>query len=211
MLNHYIDVDQKVIEDCIRDYYSNTSFRTKTMAKADPNVHINYFTQLASNILNCKLEFVSGNYYKHTIPYFPHTDYKKELNNPINLVIPLQITGSASLLVFDQQWLEDSVTWDMNYETTNELKTNKFTKGSPNSYNVTNKTGLDFDLNMHKQHLSYFKLEDLHGLSAEAFEFVPSKAILFDNRKIHCTSHFKGEKLGLSLRFKYGDKNAREH
>jgi hypothetical protein len=211
MLNHYISVDKKVVEDCIRDYYSNTSFRTKAMAKADPKVHIDYFTQLASDTLNSKLTFVSGNYYKHTIPYLPHTDYKKQLNNPVNLVIPLEITGTASLIVFDQQWLDDSVTWDMNYKITDELKTNTFTRGSPNTYNITNKTEMAFDSNIHKHHLRYFKLEDLHSLSAEVFEFVPNKAILFDNRKIHCTSHFEGEKLGLSLRFKYEDTNAREH
>ena len=204
MINHYVDIDQQVVKDCIADYYSNKTFRSKEMAKADPRVHIDYFTDLIIDTLGEKVSFVSGNYYKHSLPYLPHTDYKKHLDNKLNIVIPLEITGEASLLIFDQMWLEDSVTWDMGFSHMVELKTNTYTKGSPIEYDITNKTGEPFDKDLHNKYIKYFKIEDLYGLSAIAYDFIPGKAMIFDNRRLHCTSHFKGEKLGLSLRFKYG-------
>lgn len=205
MNNYYVNIDQQVVDDCIADYYSNKTFRSKEMAKADPKVHIDYFTNLAIKTLEEKVSFVSGNYYKHSLPYLPHTDYKKHLDNKLNMVIPLEITGEeASLLIFDQMWLEDSVTWDMGFDRIVELKTNTYTKGSPIEYDITNKTGKPFDIDTHSKYVKYYKIEDLYGLTCSAYDFVPGKAMLFDNRRLHCTSHFQGKKLGLSLRFKYG-------
>lgn len=199
-----VDIEQNIIEDCIKDYYSNTEFRTASMQKADPNVHIDYFTSLVSKVTNSDVSFCSGNYYKHTLPYMPHTDYKEHLNNSINFVIPLSIKGDASLIIFDQLWSENSVTWDMNLPIP-ENKTNKNTKGSPIDYDIKYTTGKPFQEDIHQKYLSFFKLEDLKGLSANIFNFVPSKGVIFDNRKIHCTSHERWEKLGLSLRFKYAE------
>ena len=200
-----VPIDSNVIMECIEDYESYSEYRTKHMAKADPRVHIDYFTDIVAETLKEEVSFVSGNYYKHSMPYMPHTDYKKHLDNSINFVIPLNIRGDASLVIFDQMWMEDSVTWNMNLPIP-EFKVNTLTKGSPNEFDITNKTKDPFDSELHKKHLHYFDISLLEGMTADIFDFVQGQAVIFDNRRIHCTSHDVYEKLGLSLRFKYETK-----
>jgi hypothetical protein len=201
-MNSIVDIDSNIIEDCIKDYYSNKEFRTSSMRKANPKVHIDYFTDIASKTLKSKVSFVSGNYYRHNLPYMPHTDYKEELNNTINFVIPLTIEKEAWLIIFDQVWSRDSVTWDMDLNI-EELKTNTNVKGYPTDHDIEGLTDKPFDKDFHEKYISYFNIDRLYGMTAEAFNFIPSKAVIFDNRKIHCTSHGIWKKLGLSLRFKY--------
>ena len=52
------------------------------------------------------------------------------------------------------------------------------------------------------QYLNHYPKQCLFGLSGSAYPFVPGSAILFDNKKIHCTSSFTGVKLGLALRYR---------
>jgi hypothetical protein len=150
------------------------------------------------------LEYKSGNFYKHSIPYLPHTDYRVDQGNEVNIVIPLQYTGEqASLVVFDQMWERDSVTWCLDGPVI-DFTVNTGIGGRPFDYDaVDNLTFEPIKDDFYNKYLSHHKRECFYGLSGEAFKFMPTSMIIFDNRLIHCTSRFKGEKLGLSLRFKY--------
>ena len=51
------------------------------------------------------------------------------------------------------------------------------------------------------EYLDWKDKEQWFGLSGDVFLFEPTSLMVFDNRCIHATSSFKGDKLGLSLRF----------
>jgi hypothetical protein len=46
------------------------------MNKASPGNSLLAIQEILENTLGRKLEFVTGNFYKHTTPYLPHTDFK---------------------------------------------------------------------------------------------------------------------------------------
>lgn len=191
-----------VLNTLIDDYESRTSYDTDTMNKVNPGNSVSIVLELLETALERKLEFVTGNFYKHTIPYLPHTDFKSYEKNYLNIVIPLQYTGTqSSLVVFDQMWEQDSVTWCMHYAV-QYFSYNTGVKGCPYEYPVKGLTGVTVDNDLHKNHLSHYPKHCLFGLSGTAYKFEPGSIIAFDNRFIHCTSKMQGEKLGLSLRFK---------
>jgi hypothetical protein len=75
-------------------------------------------------------------------------------------------------------------------------------KGCPYEYSsIKNLTGKEIDHTLF-QYLTHYPKQCLFGLSGSAYPFSPGSAILFDNKKIHCTSSFTGVKLGLSLRYR---------
>jgi hypothetical protein len=74
-------------------------------------------------------------------------------------------------------------------------------KGCPYEYPVKNLTGKYISSELYK-HIDHYSHESLFGLSGSAYAFTPGSLIAFDNQRIHCTSKFLGEKLGISLRFK---------
>jgi hypothetical protein len=75
-------------------------------------------------------------------------------------------------------------------------------KGSPCEYPVEHLTNSDIEESLYSPYLNHYPRETLKGLSGNAYPFEVGSVIIFDNRRIHCTSNFKGEKLGISLRFK---------
>ena len=86
--------------------------------------------------------YVSGNYYHHTQPFYPHTDFKKEWKDSVNIVIPLEdhTNGTGRLVIFDQKWEEDSKTWMMIHPV-KHYDVNTALPGCPFDYPITNKTG----------------------------------------------------------------------
>jgi hypothetical protein len=201
--NYPNSIPQSIISSAVAEYNSYDSYETTGMKKAKPNSILDKIIPICEKTLDLKLKYCGGNYYHHSTPYLPHTDYKLNQDNSINLVIPLEYTGEqASLIVFDQAWHKDSVTWCLNHEVLN-FSVNTGVKGSPYQYpDVKNLTKIPLDIDFYEKYLSHHPIECFWGLSGNAFLFQPSSLIAFDNRLIHCTSHFKGEKLGLSLRFK---------
>ena len=107
----------------------------------------------------------------------------------------------ASLIVFDQEWEQDSVTWCMQHRVM-YFSTNIGIKGFPYEYPITNKTGKSIDEILYNEYLSHYPKHGLSELSGTAYSFEPGSMIIFNNKKIHCTSKMNGEKLGISLRFK---------
>jgi hypothetical protein len=172
------------------------------MNKAIPGHSLLSIQEIIENTLGRKLEFVTGNFYKHTIPYLPHTDFKTYEQNYLNIVIPLSYSGEqASLVVFDQTWDQDSVTWCM-HNPVQYFTYNTGVKGCPCEYPVNGLTGMEIDDILYQHYLSHYPKHCLFGLSGNAYPFEPGSIIIFDNRHVHCTSKMNGEKLGISLRFK---------
>jgi hypothetical protein len=172
------------------------------MNKASPGDSLMTIRSLLETTLGKKLEYVTGNFYKHTTSYLPHTDFKTYEQNYLNIVIPLSYSGEqASLVVFDQKWEQDSVTWCMHHPV-QHFTYNTGVKGCPYEYPVSGLTGTGINDELYHFYLSHYPKHCLFGLSGKAYPFEPGSIIVFDNRHIHCTSKMNGEKLGLSLRFK---------
>lgn len=198
----YNVIDPLMIKRCIDDYYSNSTFENDTMNKADTKNVLNLLIPILENVLEKKLIHTGGNFYKHSKPYLPHTDYKTYEDNTLNVIIPLSYTNSQpSLVIFDQRWEQDSVTWCM-HTAVRYFKYNIGVKGYPAEYPVTGLTGIDIDEDLYKEYLTHYPKNMLRGLSGNTFPFEPGSIIIFDNRYIHCTSKLDGEKLGITLRFK---------
>lgn len=193
-------IDQKIINKCLVEYKSKKTYETKTMNKASPNECVELLTPYVQEIFDSKIKYCVGNFYKHSIPYLPHTDYKPHLKNIINVVIPLEYTESLPyLIIFDQEWHLDSTTWCMHYPV-QSFNINIGVKGCPYEYPVQKLTNQKINLDLYK-HLSHYPEDTLYGLSGQAFPFEIGSIIIFDSRKIHATSTFTGEKTGVSLRF----------
>jgi hypothetical protein len=202
MIQYFNIIKNEIISDIILDYNSRKTYDTATMNKTGPGDSLFIIQEILETTLDRKLEFVIGNFYKHTTPYLPHTDFKTYEQNYLNIVIPLTYSGEqASLVVFDQKWEQDSVTWCMHHPV-KHFSYNIGVKGCPYEYPVVGLTGIDIDNTFYTQHLSHYPKQCLFGLSGTAYTFEPGSIIVFDNRHIHCTSKMDGEKLGISLRFK---------
>lgn len=195
-------VDRDTVNLCINEYYKNTVYETDTMNKADPGAIIELLKPIFEKAMGKNLQYTGGNYYKHTKPYLLHTDYKTHENNTLNIVIPLWYTDSQpSLVIFDQRWEQDSITWCMQHSV-QYFKYNIGVKGCPSEYPVIGLTDQDIDEDLYEKHLTHYPRNLLRGLSGNVFPFEPGSIIVFDNRFIHCTSKLDGGKLGITLRFK---------
>jgi hypothetical protein len=195
-------IDKKTIEQLIQDYFSKDSYDTNTMNKASPGSSLNLVIDQLQESLGRKLDFVVGNFYRHRIPYWPHTDYKTYQSNILNIVIPLSYTDTLPhLVIFDQWWDLDSVTWCMD-KPVSYFTYNIGVKGCPYEYPVKELTNQPFDEKIHETYLKHFKKETLYGLTAKVYPFMPGSIITFDSRRIHCTASLIKEKIGLTLRFK---------
>lgn len=194
-------IEDTVLSKIIDDYNSRGSYDTATMNKTGPGESLYLLQEILEHALDRKLEFVTGNFYKHTKPYLPHTDFKTYQQNYLNVVIPLSYSGErAGLVIFDQLWEQDSITWCM-HNAVQHFTYNIGVKGYPYEYPVTGLTGQAIETDLY-QWLSHYPKQSLFGLSGRVYPFEPGSIIAFDNRHIHCTSKMNGEKLGISLRFK---------
>lgn len=197
---------KEIVDKCISYYDSIGSYRSETMQKASPGESLEWVMPFLKEHFPIG-KFLGGNYYKHSVAYLPHTDHQLEWGaSSVNIVLPLWYTGTpASLIVFDQWWDGNPVTWTMIHKPRPGVissSTNGQLQGLPGNYDIHNKTGEEMEHHFWAQHLQYPK-ECYKELSGDAFPFTPGSAIMFDNTKIHCTSKFIGTKLGLSLRFTY--------
>ena len=183
-------------------YYSHDEYDTEEMLKAPVcDKTMDVVEDRIRSLIGTDYKYVSGNYYQHTKPFYPHTDFKKEWKESINMVIPLEdFTDKGRLIVFDQEWLDDSRTWMMLHPVKN-YDVNKALPGIPCDYNITNKTGDKIEEFFYKAHLTHFPMWCWQHLSGQSYRFEENSIIIFDNKKIHCTSNFTGVKTGLTLRY----------
>ena len=195
-------VSDEILDTLIDHYVTAGSYDTASMNKLPANLLAHLITPIIEVIVDRELTYAGGNFYKHVVPYLPHTDYQPRDNNILNVVIPMQYTESLpNLIVFDQTWEQSPVTWSMHHKV-QSFTVNIGVKGCPYEYSsIKNLTGKEIDHTL-LQYLNHYPKQCLFGLSGSAYPFVPGSVILFDNRKIHCTSSFTGTKLGLSLRYR---------
>lgn len=191
----------KLVDLCY-DEYQTIARDDTVMAKAQPSDSIldflhPYIEEAAGEALIHR----GGNYYKHSFPYLPHTDFEADKDNTINAVIPLRSESQAHLIIFDQMYKgRYPVTWMMHHPVYN-LDHHTALLGSPYQYNVEGCTEEDIDEDLY-EYIDLYPKETLHGLTGSVHRFEPGECIVFDNRRIHCTSKFEGSKCGLSLRYK---------
>ena len=196
---------QDLINEAIIEYNSFTEYSTTVMNMAHPSdeIVLKFLPYIKKACRKENIKHAGGNYYKHSFPYLPHTDYEKKLDNTINVVIPLWYDCEIEpyLIVFDQVYNGFyPVTWMMN-NPVYTLFGHTAVLGYPQQYNLTNDTNALIDENLY-EYIKMYPKEMLNGLSGKAYKFEPGNIIVFDNRQVHCTSNYTGTKLGLSLRFK---------
>lgn len=202
-------VSDNIILDCLEDFKSQTASAMPGFNVGTPRVHLDFFKEKIVNTIGRDLELCnnSSSYYSHEKPYLPHTDYNPRFNNELNVVIPLELNADAngaSLVVFDQVWPYDGVVWCMHNPVIQEYgKVNIRVKGWPGEYPVTNKTKMGIDLDFWNKYLRHYPYDTLYNLSGNAYPYTPGSMILFNNSNVHCTSYFKGNKTGVTLRYRY--------
>ena len=197
-------VSDYLIQECLTFYKTRSEYDTELMKMCNPGHFVPVFTALAEHLMGKKLTYLAGNFYCHSMPYLPHTDYRVSYAKSLNLVIPLELNAdSAGLVVFDQQYKKDSVTWCLDRPLI-EFKLNTGIQGRPfDTPGVSNLTYVDICDSFYSKHLSHYSKFNYFGLSGSYFDFLPGNIMIFDNTYIHCTSNFLGEKTGLTLRFSY--------
>jgi hypothetical protein len=93
-------IDSAILSRLIIDYNSRTHYDTATMNKASPGDSLMTIRSLLETTLGKKLEYVTGNFYKHTTSYLPHTDFKTYEQNYLNIVIPLSLISFSYSIVY---------------------------------------------------------------------------------------------------------------
>ena len=141
-------IEPTLIQDCINEYYGIGSYDTSLMNKS---VNISEATldkilPILQELLGYEWKHVGGNYYRHFSSYLPHTDFKEEWVESVNVVMPLEIkeykgTTPPHLVVFDQWYEQQHVTWCLD-NPVKYYKDNTGMKGRPCDYdNVNGLTG----------------------------------------------------------------------
>ena len=185
-------------------YHSFDEYDTEEMAKAPVTEGtLDLVSETIRQCIGTDYKYVSGNYYHHTQPFYPHTDFKKEWVDSINIVIPLEdhTEGTGRLVIFDQEWHEDSKTWMMLHPV-KHYDVNTALVGCPFDYPIVNHTNDKIDEYFYKAHLTQFPIWCWQGLKGNTYRFEENSIIIFDNKRIHCTNNFTGSKTGVTLRYK---------
>lgn len=191
-------VSQEIINELIAEYNSISDYETNTMKKASalPTLEI---LKKVDNIDIDKI--LIAHFYKHTSPYYPHSDYQSAEKD--NIVIPLEIIDGPNpyLIIFDQLWASQGITWTGNADIS--FKINKGVKGRPFDYDIINKTDQPISESLYKRFLQWQPKDFWYGLSGTPYELKPGNLLQFDSKQLHATSVMKcKEKLGLTIRYK---------
>lgn len=185
---------QDDIDTLMEEYESHHDYISTSMMKAPPGPAVSIIDEFVG------MKRIGGNYYKHSKPYFPHTDHRKEWGETINVVVPLYTSDpDAHLVVFDQRWHKDSVTWCLDRQVMH-FTVNTGVAGRPCDYDVEGLTDEPISDELY-EHLSWAPKEQWYGLSGTAMPLTPGDILIFDNKYIHATSKLNGTKVGLSLRY----------
>jgi len=186
-------------------YESIGTYRSPVMNKADPGKALGWVDPIIRSHFPRTDKFLGGNFYRHEKPYHPHVDHLPHWPLAVNFVIPIyQLGPPVDFIVFDQRWHMSPITWSMVQKKAeffrNGFSMNLPEQGIPGSCEIEFHTQKDIDHNFWKNHLDH-PHKYYFGLSGKAFPFMPKSLIMFETKHIHCTGRFKGNKLGLTLRY----------
>lgn len=195
--NVFTDAEiQSLLDEYNSPAATATNDDTPTMKKANPGPAAEIIDKLMDG-----WERVGGNYYQHAKPYLPHTDHREEWKETVNVVVPLHTTDpNASLVIFDQKYHKDSVTWCLHADVI-EFQVNTGVAGKPYDYDCEGLTNKPINDNLY-EYIKWAPKEQWFGLTGNAYSFTPGSAIIFDNKYIHTTGVLQGIKTGISLRYK---------
>lgn len=195
ILNDVLSEDD--INFLLEEYNSFNNYSDNIMNKAGLGPAVKIIDEFMHGF-----ERIGGNYYKHEIPYLPHTDHKEKWGETINVVVPLHTTDpEASLVVFDQKYHKDSVTWCLQHGVIN-FEVNTGVAGRPYDYKeVEGLTEEPISEELYEK-LKWSPKESWFGLTGEIMPFTPGSLLIFNNKYIHATGVLNGTKIGLSLRYK---------
>lgn len=154
--------------------------------------------------LNIAGKITGGNFFETPNPFHVHTDTgKKEelgkLTPKYNIVIPLTEAEDHNTVIFDQQWHGDASHFMVGSiykywpDPVYNLRKSSY-------HGVENIGSFNFDINLYKSYLTHLPYETVQGLSIK--QVVPwriGEALIFDSSLLHCGSHFRGSKKGLTL------------
>jgi len=206
MYKQYVEniVPQELIDQLIADYDGRGDYDTDDMQKASPDGAQDLITPIVQKFIGEEWKYGSGNYYQHERPYLPHTDFREDWGESVNVVIPLRFVGEQqpNLVVFDQWYPKQHVTWTLDVPgLTFEHNTAKPIRPCDDP-DVQGLIDGPLAEELHEQYLNYRPRDQWHGLTVgEVYPFVPGNMILFNNKLIHTTSQFQGKKLGIAIRY----------
>lgn len=197
-------VPKEIVDQLIADYDSRSEYDTDNMQKASPDGAQDLITPIVQKFIGTEWKYGSGNYYQHERPYLPHTDFREDWGESVNVVIPLRFEGTLqpNLVVFDQWYPKQHVTWcldvkGLSFEHNTALEMRPY-----DDPDVQGKINGPIDDELYKKYLNYRPKEQWYGLTiGEVYSFVPGNMILFNNQLIHTTSQFQGKKLGIAIRY----------
>ena len=204
-------ISQKFIDEMIEVYESSQTEDDGMRKVKHTIVETSEFLNIIKQCIGHKPILNAYNFYQTDAEnlYWPHTDYHASGSNittnpaDINVNVPLRYDGDEvpHLVIFNQRYLESSVTWCLDDEVY-PFKYNKGVPGRPYDYDITNTTDKEIDKKLYEEHLSdHGRAYNFFGLSGKAYPLEPGSFIAFDNRRIHCTSNKAGPKLGINLTF----------
>ena len=197
--------DEQLLQRMQQYYESIGTYRSSTMNKADPGEALEWVDTIIREQYPQLNKFLGGNFYRHEVPYHPHVDHLPNWPLAVNFVIPIFVQGPpVNFVVFDQRWHKNPRTWSMVQKTEefahNDFSMNQAEDGVPGTSNIEFHTQKDIDRGFWEKHLDHAH-KCYFGLSGNAFPFERGSLIMFETKQIHCTGKFKGNKLGLTLRY----------
>ena len=195
----YLDnaLSHDIVNELIDIYNNADEYDTDTMKKLSGEDAMNVLKNVDA-IDTDRINVI--HYYKHKLPYYPHSDYhfiEKE-----NIVLPLQVINGENpyLVIFDQYYYEDACTWTGDMEI--KFKINTGVQGRPYDFDIDNKTHKPIPKYLYR-YLDWQPQDFWYGLSGEPYEFKPGSMMQFDSKRLHATSTLRcEEKLGLTIRYK---------
>jgi hypothetical protein len=197
--------DEELLQRMQHYYESIGTYRSPVMNKASPGEALEWVDPIIRKHYPQIGELLGGNFYRHEVPYHPHVDHLPHWPLAVNFVIPIYQQGPpVDFIVFDQRWHMSPRTWSMVQKVTdffrNGFSTTLPEQGIPGTSDIEFHTQKDIDRDFWEKHLDHGH-KYYFGLSGKAFPFERRSLIMFETKKIHCTGKFKGNKLGLTLRY----------
>ena len=115
------------LKSLIEIYNNIGEYETDTMKKASGTDAVLEILKDIPEINVARIK--TCHFYKHEVPYFPHTDFRSD--EVENIVLPLEVLGGDNpyLVIFDQYFEQPSLTWTFREDVHFEINTG--VKGRP--------------------------------------------------------------------------------
>lgn len=203
-------IPKNIIDNLFNFFITNTHLHRDTMSMIKISSPWQYVVDILDPILYNYIDTsdnLGDNFYRHSFPYFTHTDSNNSPNS-YNVLIPLYVENDAEqkFIIFDQYSKDySSATWigDL-WKPSGNFETNKTKRGFPyQDPKVIGCTKNPIDPNLYKDLKFNLRNEEMFfGLTGKAYDYIPGDLLIFPSNRLHCTGRMLCKyKIGLSLRF----------